>query len=113
MKELPEQFQAYDIFHVLEKHGQNETIWMSCTAEDSSQQYAVQISQRYGWNNVRTFSIAWTLELLFTSCEDCRKQKAHDCKSNSFSHFVSQSGKLHNVKITFRRLFTYERACIV
>jgi hypothetical protein len=91
---LPEKYRntSFKIYHILEKHGQNETVWMSCGETQSIRNFSVGLSQRYGWSHVYSFSFAWTLEVLFIVCNDCRMQQAHECKSKNFSHFISESG---------------------
>jgi hypothetical protein len=61
---LPAEWAFYGIRHVLEKHGQNETVALSSVGLPSLKNFSDHLKSRYGWNAVEKFSLAWTLEWL-------------------------------------------------
>ena len=89
----PSEWENFKVFHILEKHGQNETISSSFeTNTHDISQYSMYLNERYGWRNVDAFEFAWTLEIL---------PEEH----NDLSMFLSHKG---NIRFVYGRCETID-----
>jgi hypothetical protein len=76
---LPDEWKRFKISHILEKHGQNETVAVSTLESTSIKTYSKHLKDRFGWASIKKFSFAWTLEVL---------PRNH----NNNSYFISKEG---------------------
>jgi hypothetical protein len=95
LKNSPDDWKEYKIYHLIEKHGQNETIYLSPSDLTALSNFSEYLAGRYGWESVNKFYFAWTLEVIFTSCDGCRANIDHSCFESGFSHFMSKNGKFY------------------